>query len=70
VALAETHVSEAHEAAIKLFQQLESNYPFGTYAAQAQREIAYAHYTAGDEAEALAAVERFIKLHPQVWKVK
>ena len=54
----------SYEAAIKLFQQLESNYPFGTYAAQAQMEIAYAHYKAGDQAEALAAVERFIKLHP------
>lgn len=53
-----------YEAAIRLFQQLESNYPFGTYAAQAQMEIAYAHYKAGDQAEALAAVERFIKLHP------
>lgn len=53
-----------YESAIKLFQQLESNYPFGTYAAQAQMEIAYAHYKAGDQAEALAAVERFIKLHP------
>jgi outer membrane protein assembly factor BamD len=53
-----------YEAAIKLFERLESNYPFGTYAAQAQMEIAYAHYKADDQAEALAAVERFIKLHP------
>lgn len=53
-----------YESAIKLFQRLESNYPFGTYAAQAQMEIAYAHYKAQDQAEALAAVERFIKLHP------
>jgi outer membrane protein assembly factor BamD len=53
-----------YEAAIKLFQRLESNYPFGTYAAQAQMEIAYAHYKAQDQAEALASVERFIKLHP------
>jgi len=53
-----------YEAAIKLFERLESNYPFGTYAAQAQMEIAYAHYKAQDAAEALAAVERFIKLHP------
>ncbi len=53
-----------YEAAIKLFERLESNYPFGTYAAQAQMEIAYAHYKAEDQAEALAAVERFIKLHP------
>jgi len=53
-----------YEAAIKLFEKLESNYPFGTYAAQAQMEIAYAHYKAQDNAEALASVERFIKLHP------
>jgi outer membrane protein assembly factor BamD len=53
-----------YEAAIRLFERLESNYPFGTYAAQAQMEIAYAHYKAGDQAQALAAVERFIKLHP------
>ncbi|MCC2955387.1 outer membrane protein assembly factor BamD [Massilia sp. IC2-477] len=56
--------SGSYEAAIKLFERLESNYPFGTYAAQAQMEIAYAHYKAQDQAEALAAVERFIKLHP------
>jgi outer membrane protein assembly factor BamD len=53
-----------YESAIKLFERLESNYPFGTYAAQAQMQIAYAHYKAQDQAEALAAVERFIKLHP------
>ena len=53
-----------YDAAIKLFQRLESSYPFGTYATQAQMEIAYAHYKAQDQAEALAAVERFIKLHP------
>lgn len=56
--------SGQYAAAIKLFQRLESNYPFGTYATQAQMEIAYAHYKAQDQAEAMAAVERFIKLHP------
>lgn len=53
-----------YEGAIALFKRLESSYPFGVYAAQAQMEIAYGHYKAGDQAEALAAVERFIKLHP------
>jgi outer membrane protein assembly factor BamD len=53
-----------YEAAIKLFEKLESSFPFGTYAAQAQMEIAYAHYKSQDQAEALADVERFIKLHP------
>jgi outer membrane protein assembly factor BamD len=53
-----------YEKAVKYFEKLESRYPFGTYAQQAQMDIAYAHYRAGDQALALAAVERFIKLHP------
>jgi outer membrane protein assembly factor BamD len=53
-----------YEQAIKLFEKLESNYPFGTYAAQAQMEIAYAYYKSNDQAQALASIERFIKLHP------
>lgn len=53
-----------YEKAIQYFEKLESRYPFGTYAQQAQMEIAYAHYRQGDAPQALAAVERFIKLHP------
>jgi outer membrane protein assembly factor BamD len=56
--------SQHYERAIQLFEKLESNYPFGTYAQQAQMEIAYAYYKSNDQAQALAAVERFIKLHP------
>jgi outer membrane protein assembly factor BamD len=54
----------AYERAIQLFEKLESRYPFGTYAQQAQMETAYAYYKQNDQAQALAAVERFIKLHP------
>src|SRR5450830_452494 len=53
-----------YERAIQLFEKLESSYPFGTYAQQAQMNIAYAYYKSQDQAQALAAVERFIKLHP------
>ncbi len=53
-----------YEAAIKMFERLETNYPFGNYAVQAQMEIAYAYYKQQDQAQALASVERFIKLHP------
>ncbi len=52
------------ETAISHFEKLESRYPFGTFAQQAQMEIAYTHYRQGDQALALAATERFIKLHP------
>lgn len=50
--------------AIKYYQKLEARYPYGRYAQQAQIEIAYAHYKDGDPASAIAASERFIKLHP------
>ncbi|QBI01900.1 outer membrane protein assembly factor BamD [Pseudoduganella sp. SL102] len=53
-----------YERAIQLFNRLEASYPFGVYAQQAQLEVAYAYYKAQDQAQALAAVERFIKLHP------
>lgn len=53
-----------YERSVQLFEKLEARYPFGTYAQQAQMEIAYAHYRAGDQPAALADVERFIKLHP------
>ena len=53
-----------YDRAIKLFETLESRYPFGAYAQQAQMEIAYAYYRQSDQPQALAAVERFIKLHP------
>lgn len=56
--------SGSFERAVQLFEKLESRFPFGTYAQQSQLEIAYAHYKSGDQAQALAAVDRFIKLHP------
>jgi outer membrane protein assembly factor BamD len=44
--------------------RLESRYPFGRYAQQAQIEIAYAYYKEGDQAQAIAACDRFLKLNP------
>lgn len=54
----------AYDKSIKLFEKLESRYPFGQYAQQAQMQIAYAYYKQNEQAQALAAVERFIRLHP------
>lgn len=51
-------------AAIKALQKLESRYPFGRYAQQAQLDLAWASYKEGERAEALVAVDRFIRLHP------
>jgi outer membrane protein assembly factor BamD len=50
--------------AIKLFEALEARYPYGRFAQQAQLEVAYAYYKDGEQATAIAAADRFIKLHP------
>jgi outer membrane protein assembly factor BamD len=47
-----------------LYEKLESRFPYGIYAQQAQLEVAYAHYKDKEPAAAVAAAERFIKLHP------
>ena len=54
----------AYEEAIKLFETLEGRYPYGRYAEQAQLEIAYAHYKNEEPTLAIAAADRFIRLHP------
>jgi len=54
----------AYDKAVKLFEKLESRYPYGRYAQQAQMEAAYAYWKASEPASAIAACDRFIKLHP------
>ena len=53
-----------YSAAIKLYETLETRYPYGPYAEQAQLDTAYSYYRRGDSEAAVAAAERFIKLHP------
>lgn len=54
----------SYEDAIKYFEKLEARYPYGRYAQQAQLEIAYAYYKDDEPISALAASNRFIRLHP------
>jgi len=49
---------------VKYLAKLEARYPYGRHAQQAQLEIAYAHWKNDEAASALAAADRFIKLHP------
>ncbi len=53
-----------YDKAIKYFEKLEARYPYGRYAQQAQLEVAYAYYRQGEAASAIAACDRFIRLHP------
>jgi outer membrane protein assembly factor BamD len=65
--------AEAHEAlqggdyeqAIEYYEKLEARFPFGRYAMQAQLDVAYAYYKFEEPESAIAALDRFIKLHPQ-----
>lgn len=56
--------SRDFEKAIKYYQKLEARYPYGRFAQQAQIEVAYAHFKDNEPALAVAAADRFIKLHP------
>jgi outer membrane protein assembly factor BamD len=53
-----------YETAIKYYEGLEAKFPFGRYAMQSQLDVAYAYYRNGDQEQAIAAADRFIKLHP------
>ena len=56
--------SGAYDKAIPLFEKLEGRAAGTTLAQQAQLEKAYAQYKAGEQAQAIATLDRFIKLHP------
>jgi len=54
----------SYDKAIPLFEKLEGRAAGTPLAQQAQLEKAYAHHKANEQAQALATLDRFIKLHP------
>lgn len=50
--------------AIKLYETLESRFPYGVQSQQAILDTAYAQYKLGERAQAISAADRFIKLYP------
>ena len=57
--------SKNYIAAIESLQAIETRYPFGRYAEQAQIELIYAYFMNGENLAAHAAAEKFIRLHPR-----
>ncbi len=53
-----------YQKAITYYEKLESRYPYGRYAQMAQIESAYVYWKDNENAQALAACERFLKMHP------
>ncbi len=51
--------------AIQILQLIEENFPFGTYAENAQLELCFAYFRSGEYELAIANSDRFIRLHPQ-----
>ncbi len=54
-----------YDSAIKYYEGLEARFPFGRYAMQAQLDVTYAYYKNSQPEAAIAAADRFIKLHPR-----
>lgn len=54
----------AFDKAVTLFEKLEGRAAGTPLAQQAQLEKAYAHYKSGESAQAVATLDRFMKLHP------
>lgn len=52
------------ERASKILEALDSRYPFGPYANQVQLQLIYSYYKNDDSAQALANIDRFIRLNP------
>ena len=50
--------------AIKLYETLESRFPYGRHAQQAILESAYANYRSNETAAAVAGCDRFIRTYP------
>ncbi|HEY0287047.1 MAG TPA: outer membrane protein assembly factor BamD [Pseudomonas sp.] len=57
--------NNSYNSATEKLKALESRYPFGRYADQAQLELIYANYKNSEPEAAKSAAERFIRLHPQ-----
>jgi outer membrane protein assembly factor BamD len=52
------------ELAGRLYEALESKFPYGRFAQQAQMEIAYCYYKQNDTGQVVSALDKFMKLHP------
>ena len=54
----------AYEQAVRGYKHLQTRYPFGRYAEQAQLEMAYTYYKAHHPEKALSTADRFIRTYP------
>jgi outer membrane protein assembly factor BamD len=56
--------TEEYETAARLFDEVERQHPYSSWATQAQLMAAYAYYQENSYDDAVIALDRFIELHP------
>ncbi|MBS3796237.1 MULTISPECIES: outer membrane protein assembly factor BamD [unclassified Pseudoalteromonas] len=56
--------SGLYARAIELLSAIDARYPFGPFSKQVQMDLVYAHYQTGNTEQALATIDRFIRLNP------
>lgn len=61
----EAALSKNYSQAITDFDTLEARYPYGEWSERGQLALIHAYATGGEEASALAAADRFIRMHPR-----
>jgi len=57
-------LDEEYETSARLFDEVERQHPYSAWAVKAQLMAAYAHYLDNAYDDAIAALDRFIQLHP------
>lgn len=60
----EDAASGAYDRAVRAYERLEGRAAGTLLAQQAQLELAHVHYKTGERAQALAVLDRFLRLHP------
>ncbi len=58
-------IGKNYTQAITDFDTLEARYPYGEWSERGQLALIHAYAEAGEEASALAAADRFIRMHPR-----
>lgn len=58
-------LNKNYSQAITDFDTLEARYPYGEWSEKGQLALIHAYSEAGEEASALAAADRFIRIHPR-----
>jgi len=62
----EKYLSEGkYQQSVKYFEALDAIYPFGPNSRQGELDVIYAYYASDDSPSAVAAADRYMRLHPQ-----